>query len=312
MKANRFPQQGVLQEPQKLRLGDETSHPQPWKFNMRDENSRDYKVVPFPQLRQLIVDSGRFANRKHNIRGLLEIDVSKARQFIREHHERTGETLSFTAFIIACLGQAVEANKEIHAYRNWRNQLIIFNDVDVLTYIEVELEGQKFPLGHVLRAANCKTWRELHDEIRFVQAHPEQSPNVSRWQSVKWFLLLPGFVRDICYRFVSWSPHTWKKYIGTVYLTAVGMFGNGGGWGIGFSAHTLGITLGGITEKPIVIEGRIEICECLNLTADFDHDLVDGAPAARFIEQFKDLIEGGYGLGIEAELKFPGKSIAWA
>jgi pyruvate/2-oxoglutarate dehydrogenase complex dihydrolipoamide acyltransferase (E2) component len=261
------------------------------------KNYAGYEVVPFPPARQFIVDSGRFAHRSHTVRGLLEIDVTRARQFIREHKTNTGESLSFTAFVIACLGRSIETNKEIHAYRNWRNQLIIFDDVDVLTYIEIELEGRKFPLAHILRAVNRKTWRELHDEMRAVQSDPEQSPSARHWQLAKWFLLLPSFVRDLTYRFANRSPHLWKKYVGTVYLTAVGMFGNGGGWGIGFSAHTLGITLGGIAEKPVVIDGRIEIRECLNLTADFDHDVVDGAPAARFIEQFKGLIESGYGLG---------------
>lgn len=58
------------------------------------------------------------------LRCLVEVDVTKARQCIREHKEKTGESLSFTAFVIACLGRAVKANKGVHAYRNWRNQLI--------------------------------------------------------------------------------------------------------------------------------------------------------------------------------------------
>jgi pyruvate/2-oxoglutarate dehydrogenase complex dihydrolipoamide acyltransferase (E2) component len=264
---------------------------------------KSYRVIPFPRMRQLIADSGRFSNSKHNIRGLLEIDVTRVRQFIREHKARTGETLSFTAFVIACLGQAVDENKEIHAYRNRRNQLIIFDDVDVLTYIEVELEGQKLPLAHIIRAANRKTWRGIHDEIRAVQADPEQSPKARQWQAVRWFLLLPAFVRQIFYRFVNRTPHLWKKYVGTIYLTAVGMFGTGGGWGIGFSAHTLGIIIGGIGEKPVAIDGRIEIRECLNLTADFDHDLVDGGPAARFIEQLKNLIENSVDFEKKVETK---------
>lgn len=68
------------------------------------KKNREYKVIPFPRMRQLIVDSGRFANSKHGIRALLEIDVTKVRNFIRQHKEQTGETLSFTAFLIACLG----------------------------------------------------------------------------------------------------------------------------------------------------------------------------------------------------------------
>jgi pyruvate/2-oxoglutarate dehydrogenase complex dihydrolipoamide acyltransferase (E2) component len=260
------------------------------------EPNEQYQTVPFPRLRRLIADSGRFASRKHNIRCLFEADVTKARKAIREHKEKTGETLSFTAFVIACLGQAVEADRSIHAYRNWRNQLIIFDDVDVLTYIEIEIEGQRFPLAHVLRAVNRKSWREIHDEIRGVQANAGQTPNARRREMAEWFLLLPAFVRHVIYRIVNRRPRIWKKYVGTVYLTAVGMFGTGGGWGIGFSAHTLGLIIGGISEKPVASDGSVKIRECLNLTADFDHDLTDGAPAARFIGTFKELLESGLDL----------------
>jgi hypothetical protein len=35
----------------------------------------------------------------------------------------------------------------VHAYRDWRNRLILFDNVDVLTYAEVDLDGQQFPLA---------------------------------------------------------------------------------------------------------------------------------------------------------------------
>jgi len=59
---------------------------------------------------------------------------------------------------------------------------------------------------------------------------------------------------------------------------------------------TLTVTLGGIAEKPGVVDGRIEIREYLSMTLSFDHDIVDGAPAARFTHRLKELIESGYGL----------------
>ena len=34
----------------------------------------------------------------------------------------------------------------------------------------------------------------------------------------------------------------------------------------------------------------------LSLTISFDHDIIDGAPAARFTERLKELIESSYGL----------------
>jgi pyruvate/2-oxoglutarate dehydrogenase complex dihydrolipoamide acyltransferase (E2) component len=91
-----------------------------------------------------------------------------------------------------------------------------------------------------------------------------------------------------------------KKYWGTVGITAVGMFGKGAGWGIPPATPTLMITLGGIGEKPGVVDGHIALRDYLSLTISFDHDIIDGAPAARFTQRLKDLIESGYGL-IEKE-----------
>ena len=82
----------------------------------------------------------------------------------------------------------------------------------------------------------------------------------------------------------------------TVGISAVGMFGKSAGWGIPINDHTLDLTLGGIAEKPGVVDGHIAIREYLCMTLSFNHDLIDGAPAARFTERLKDLIESGYGL----------------
>jgi pyruvate/2-oxoglutarate dehydrogenase complex dihydrolipoamide acyltransferase (E2) component len=92
---------------------------------------------------------------------------------------------------------------------------------------------------------------------------------------------------------------------GTTMLTSVGMFGRssdgsatataagGGGYGIGFlTVHTVGMTVGGIARRPAVTDdGRVEAREFLNLTLSFDHDIVDGAPAARFIRRLVEIIE---------------------
>ncbi len=88
-------------------------------------------------------------------------------------------------------------------------------------------------------------------------------------------------------------------------MTAIGMFGKGAGWGIPLPSHALWITVGGIGEKPGVVDGHIAIREYLSLTISFDHETIDGAPAARFTQRLKELIEGGYGLDdstVESEL----------
>ncbi len=74
------------------------------------------------------------------------------------------------------------------------------------------------------------------------------------------------------------------------------MIGKGSSWGIPPAAPTLTITVGGISEKPGIIDEHIANREYLSLTISFDHNLIDVAPAASFAGRLRDLIESGYGL----------------
>ena len=252
----------------------------------------DYELVPFPTTQRVIAALQRLSEHKHMIQVLTEVDVTIPRQVIQEQKARGAEPLSFTAFIAACLGKAVDENKAVQAYRKGRNQLVLFEDVDISIMVEHEVEGQKVPLTYVVRAANRKTAREIHQEIRaFHKLHTAEVlpiPRlVQRWPGL---LLLGG-------RVLLRSPFYRKRSAGTCGITAVGMFGKGSGWGIPTATpHSLFLTLGGITEKPGVVDGHIAIREYLSLTVSLDHDIIDGAPAARFVTRLKELIESGFGL----------------
>lgn len=257
------------------------------------EKTEDYQLKPFPKIRRLMVDGGRLGRQKHLIHGLVEMDVTDARRLIRDHRAKTGESLSFTAFIISCLGKAVDTNKHMQAYRTWWDKLVLFTDVDVNTMFEVEVEGRKIIRPHIIRAVNKKAFRDVHDEIRAFQAEHESGREAN---FIGWFVLLPGFVRRLFLGMLFKNPHLLKEMNGTVSLTSVGMFGNAGGWGIPVTNHTLQITLGGVAERPALIHGQIENREYLCMTISIDHDIVDGAPAARFVQKLRELIESCFGL----------------
>lgn len=251
------------------------------------------QVIPFPKRRRLASDLGWLVRNRYSMRGLLEIDVTRPRRLIREHKARTGETLSFTAFLTSCVAHAVDDDKQVQAMRNWRGNLVIFDDVDIGTLIEREAEGEKYPLAHIVRAANKKSYREIHDEIRRVQAQPLSDKEAG---SLDMILKLPRFVRRGLLWGVYSSPRLRKQNMGTVALSAVGMFGSKSGWGMAPNSHTLGVLVGGIASRPGVVDDRIEVREFLDVTLDFDHDLIDGAPAARFAKSVTDLIESGFGV----------------
>jgi hypothetical protein len=252
-------------------------------------NNTGYEVLPFPKIRRLMEDGGRLGREKHLIHGLFEMDVTEARRAIRQYRARSGEGLSLIAFVVACVGRAVERHKPIQACRAWGEKLVLFNEVDVNTMFEVDVDGQKIIRPHILRAVNKKTAQEIHAEIQAFQANHAESRES---KFIDWFVLLPGFIRRFFLRMLFKNPHWLKEMNGTVALTSVGMFGNSGGWGLPVSNHTLQITLGGIARHPALVNGQLENRQVLCVTISFDHDIVDGAPAARFTHTLKELIEG--------------------
>jgi pyruvate/2-oxoglutarate dehydrogenase complex dihydrolipoamide acyltransferase (E2) component len=265
-----------------------------------NQQSED-QVIPYPKSRRFMEEAIRSTHHKPMMHGLLEIDVTKARAYLRDVKAKTGESPSFTAFIIACLGRAVDEHRYVHALRDGHKHLILFGDVDVLTWIEREIGGRPYVLPSIVRAANCKTFREIHDDIRAAQVEDVAKIDVG---GAKASQLLPAWLFRPYFALVTrigkWFPREWKKRWGTVTLSAVGMEGKGAGWGIPPSSPSVcWITVGGIGQKREDVGG--EIRDYLSLTVSVDHNMVDGAPAARFTERFKELIESGYGLPLDAE-----------
>jgi len=294
---------------------------------MMKRKHQDYTLVPFPKMRRVLSVMLNSVQRKHMMHGLVEMDITKAHQYMREYKARTGDSLSLTAFIVTCLARAVDENKSVQAYRKGKNQLVLFEDVDVTVQVERKVIGQNKPASsisstissqqnghrsvhgqrnyrvdtlfpHIIKAANKKSFMEIHQEIRAAQK--EKIETTLKFRALKWTALLPTYMIVFFWRMLWWMimryPRLQKNYGGTVGVTAVGMFGKGSGWGIPTAAHTLDITLGGIGEKPFVKDGRLETREYLNMTISMDHDIIDGAPATRFALRLKELIESGYGL----------------
>jgi pyruvate dehydrogenase E2 component (dihydrolipoamide acetyltransferase) len=69
------------------------------------------------------------------------------------------------------------------------------------------------------------------------------------------------------------------------------MFSHAWGWAIPLAPLTVIATIGSIVERPTVHDGQIAVRPMLPLTLTFDHAVIDGAPAARFVETLRELTE---------------------
>jgi len=258
------------------------------------EGRGDVRYRPLSVERRVVIDFLGLGERHHMMHALLEFDVTDAREKLEAHRRRTGEKISFTAYLCACLGRALVGRPEMHCLLDRWGHLVLFDTVDITTIVEIDGPTEKFPMAHVLRGCHRRSVIDLHDELRRVQADPEASVNSSRWRALNYFYILPSPLRRVVYRAVTGDPVRLQRLSGTVSVSALGMFGRPLRWGIGHpTIHNLNFTIGGIVTRPVMREGSLEEREFLLVTASMNHDIMDGAPAARFVESFREQLEGG-------------------
>lgn len=255
-----------------------------------------HKVKNFPKIRQVIVDLLHIGSKKHLISALGEADVTDVLNKLKELKSKSGRDLSFTAYVLYVYAATIGDHKYMHAHRKGRKKIIIFDDVDVACIIERDFGTKKVPTSYIVRSANKKTFYEISEEIR--KAQKVDSDNIAtelRKANASTVTKLPRFIRRLIFSIMRKNPFIKKDLHGTVGLTAIGMFTQGGGTAIPITPHQMTLLIGGIERKPWVVGDEIKIRQIVSATFTMDHDVIDGAPASRFIADFRKRITNCYG-----------------
>ncbi len=259
----------------------------------------------FTITRQMLSMYNEIISQLPYVKGLIEIDVTDGRRIIKAYQEKTGERVSFTCWIMKCISEAIMENKIVHAYRIKKREIIISQEVNFGIMIERETAvGMKVPYMAVIKQIETKSVLEITTEIRKLQveiiAEKDQlmgDQGFVRKLQMFLFSILPAFIGRPIFKKVSTNKKFVTENSGTVGMTSLGMFGKEvSGWAIHFPTRTVDFALGGIKEKPCIVDGKIVPRDILNLTIYIDHNIVDGAPAARFTARVVELIQSAFGL----------------
>ena len=78
---------------------------------------------------------------------------------------------------------------------------------------------------------------------------------------------------------------------GTFTITNLGSFGIDVFDPIIVTGQAAILGIGRIADKPIVLQKQVVVRSMMNLCLSFDHRILDGAPAARFLQRLKELLE---------------------
>ena len=258
-----------------------------------------YEAVAFSKARQNITIISQEGKRRLNIYALLEIDVTKARGMIVALKGK--QDISFTGWIVKCVGQAASEHKQLNSYRLGRRKIVSFEDVDIPIPVERDVGGEQRPLAYIVRKANEKTVGEITKEIRTVQHQVIDASTEVLGEDLtgfeRWAIHAPVWIKKLGIHVLRRQGLSKKKHFGTVGVTAIGMKGYFPGWTIGMGGPIATLVIvGGITKKPGVVDDSIQIREYLHITITADHSIVDGGPLVRFVSRLTELLETGYGL----------------
>ncbi|WP_404393363.1 2-oxo acid dehydrogenase subunit E2 [Humibacillus xanthopallidus] len=247
---------------------------------------RSVVVRPFPPSRRLVTAAVRAGRRMVPMHGLVEVDVTEARRLLVD----ADPPLSLTAFVVASVGRAAAAHPQVHAYRDWRGRLVEHHFVDVQTLIEVPTGEGPFGLVHVVRDADTRAVDDVTAEIRSVQHDADSTTGGRLLRSVAPAL---GHVPGLYPAMYAALGRSRRAHLstGTVQVTAVGMFAGGDGFAIAPpTLASLSIVVGGLSRRPRAVGDDVVVRDVLDLTVTIDHNVVDGAPATRFVAELRHLL----------------------
>lgn len=255
-----------------------------------------YHTVKFPKCRKHIADTLADFSIENPVHGLFKVDFTNARSIIRQMRRSNKAQISIIDYIVYCLSRAIDKYKIMQGVLSRSNKIYVFDDVDVLIVVENLHNGIRYPAGQVIRSANKKSFGDINREMcSFRKAEKGVTSYGSK--TLQLFLkCVPKPIRKLIYRYFKKRPLWRKKHMGTVCVSAVGLHSRGNLWAIPLPTHSLFVTMGGFSKEQVLVDKELQWRFFVEFTFSFDHIITDGAPAARFISYFRQLIENAHGL----------------
>lgn len=167
--------------------------------------------------------------------------------------------ISYTDILVAAVARALQENPIINS-SIIDNEVIIWEDINTGVAVALE-EGLIVP---VVRNADRKSLVEISKEV------------TSLAEKARAGTLMPDDVTG-----------------GTFTITNLGAFG--GGWGFGTpiinQPQSAILGTGSIVERAVVRDGQVTAAPVMTYSFTFDHRVIDGLPAARFMARLTELLE---------------------
>jgi pyruvate dehydrogenase E2 component (dihydrolipoamide acetyltransferase) len=215
---------------------------------------RVQEIVPMVGIRKTTAERLSFSARTApHSTVVMEVDMSNAARIHRETQ------LSYTEMLVKAVALALREHRIVNASLDGE-QIKIFEDVNVGVAVASE-RGLVVP---VIRNADNRSLSEIASVLQTLVGKARQG--------------------ELTKDDVSG---------GTFTVTNLGMFGVDVFIPIINPPETAILGVGRVVEKPIAVDGQVTVRPMMQLSLAYDHRIVDGAPAAQFLQTIKKILATG-------------------
>lgn len=195
----------------------------------------------------------------------LEIDAArmiKMRQAINLERKKLNTTeISYTDILVKAVANALKGNLILNSSLQG-NKIKIFKDINIGIAVEIKKSQISELLVPVIQNADKKSLKQISDESNSLIRRAKEGR-------------------------ASWKDMTG----GTFTITNLGMFEIDMFVPIINPPESAILGVGTITDRPTSVKGKIALRPMIKLTLSFDHRFINGAPAARFMQKLKHVLE---------------------
>lgn len=187
----------------------------------------------------------------------ISLDMDNAISFRNQTNQMPDTKISFNDLVVKAAAVALRTNKQVNS--QWtENNMIINNHIHIGVAVAVE-DGLVVP---VIKFADQKTMPQIGAEV-------QELAGKARTKKIQ--------------------PQEMEG--STFTVSNLGMFGIEDFTSIINAPNSAILSVGTITQQPVVKNNAIVIGNVMKVTLACDHRTVDGATGAKFLQSFKQLIE---------------------
>ena len=220
---------------------------------------------------------------------------------IKRRFVDAGHKVTVTAVLIKAIAIAQKNHPKTRTQMLPIGGLVQFNMVRAQFTVERFIDGEPALFFGDIEDPDTKSLQNISAELQAYGNEPIEK--IPQLEIQNRFSRYPWILRQLIIYFGIRIPAMRLRYMGATFgLSSLGKYGCRNL--ISPSVITSMFCVGEVEDRPMARDGKVEVRPQLSLVLNFDHRVMDGATAARFMKEIIELLQGGLEAHMTEELAY--------